>query len=139
MAPGFSSPPDPVAYQLQVWELVRRVPAGRVVTYGQVAGMVPVPPGVAPPAYLAQAPRWVGSAMRSCPDDVPWQRVINSQGKISLPGESGEEQRRRLEDEGVQFDERGRIDLKRFGWTGEAPVEPDHPGTQDSPPRLPGF
>ncbi len=67
------------------------------------------------PAYLALGPRWVGSAMARCPDDVPWQRVINAKGEISLrPG--AERQRRLLEAEGVQFDEGGRVDLARFGW-----------------------
>jgi methylated-DNA-protein-cysteine methyltransferase-like protein len=71
------------------------------------------------PDYEAFAPRWVGGAMASCPADVPWQRVINSQGKISLRKGSGYEvQRKLLEEEGLQFDERERIDLKRYRWEG---------------------
>jgi hypothetical protein len=55
--------------------------------------------------------------MANCPGDVPWQRVINSQGKISLrPG--GNQQRLLLEGEGVEFDEHDRVDLKRFRWEG---------------------
>lgn len=133
MTPGFSSPPDPEDFRQRVWEVARRIPAGRVATYGQIASLVPVPTGVAPQAYLAQSARWVGSAMRSCPDDVPWQRVINSQGKISLPGAGGEQQRHLLETEGVQFDARQRIDLKRYGW------QPDEPEAPAQAPRLPGF
>jgi methylated-DNA-protein-cysteine methyltransferase-like protein len=69
--------------------------------------------------YSAWGARWVGGAMAACPDDVPWQRVINSQGKISLRQESGQStQRQLLEAEGVVFDSRDRVDLARFGWTG---------------------
>ncbi|MBU2611265.1 MAG: MGMT family protein, partial [Chloroflexi bacterium] len=51
----------------------------------------------------------------ACPDDVPWWRVINAQGKISLK-RGAEEQRARLEAEGVEFDERGRVDTKKYKW-----------------------
>jgi methylated-DNA-protein-cysteine methyltransferase-like protein len=111
----FTSPPDPIIFNNQVWEIVRQVPPGKVTTYGQIAKMIP-PPGLMPQhSYDAFGPRWVGSAMAKCPDDVPWQRVINAKGEISLrPG--AQEQRRLLEEEGVEFDERGRVDLDRFGW-----------------------
>jgi methylated-DNA-protein-cysteine methyltransferase-like protein len=57
--------------------------------------------------------------MAACPEDVPWQRVINAQGKISLrPGGGGQMQRQLLEEEGIEFDERERINLKRYGWDG---------------------
>lgn len=103
-------------FNQQVWAIVRRVPAGCVITYGQVASLAGVPPGVGVEEYRAWGARWVGSAMAACPEDVPWQRVVNSQGKISLrePG-GGETQRQRLEAEGVVFDSNDRIDLKRFG------------------------
>ncbi len=111
----FSSPPDPILFNHQVWEVVRRVPAGKVATYGQIARLLPPPPGVEPQSYLTLGPRWVGGSMAKCPQDVPWQRVINSKGEISLrPG--AEHQRRLLEEEGVEFDGRGRVDLVRFGW-----------------------
>lgn len=58
--------------------------------------------------------------MASCPPDVPWQRVVNAQGKISVRGDSENQQRDLLEEEGVQFDARSRIDLRQFGWTGPA-------------------
>jgi methylated-DNA-protein-cysteine methyltransferase-like protein len=75
-------------------------------------------------AYAAFAPRWVGGAMANCPDDVPWQRVINSQGKISeRPG--AERQRPLLEQEGVEFDAKNRVDLKKYGWNGK--LEADTP------------
>jgi methylated-DNA-protein-cysteine methyltransferase-like protein len=123
MSPRFSSPPDPVAYKAQVWEIVRRIPPGKVATYGQIAALTPVPPGLAEPDYRAFAPRWVGGAMAACPDDVPWQRVINAQGKISLRGGGEQRQRELLEAEGVSFDERGRVDLRRFGWAGPGAAE----------------
>ena len=121
MSPGFSSPPDPVAYKAQVWELVRQIPAGKVATYGQIAALVPVPAGMAEKDYRAFAPRWGGGAMAACPDDVSWQRVINAQGKISLRGGGENRQRELLEAEGVEFDARERIDLRHFGWAGPNP------------------
>jgi methylated-DNA-protein-cysteine methyltransferase-like protein len=117
--PAYASPPNPQAYHQQVWQIVRQVPRGRVVTYGQVARMIPPPPGVEIESYAAFAPRWVGGAMAACPDDVPWQRVINSKGEISVRS-GAERQRVLLEQEGVEFDAKGRIDLKKFGWTGSA-------------------
>ena len=123
--PGFTSPPNPNAFQSQVWELVRRIPRGRVATYGQIALMLPPPAGVEPEAYRAFGPRWVGGAMAACPDDVPWQRVINSKGEIS-PRPGAEKQRELLEEEGVVFNDKDRVDLKKYGWTGsdEEPVQP---------------
>ncbi len=95
-------------------ERIRRtvalVPAGRVTTYGQVAE---VTGGV--------TPRMVGYALASLPPDsgVPWHRVVNVRGEVSLPSGRGlEAQRAMLESEGVEFDARGRIDLARFGWKG---------------------
>lgn len=119
MSPGFTSPPDPNLFRLHVWEMVRKIPAGKVATYGQIASLVPIPSGLSPKDYKAFGPRWVGGAMAASPPDVPWQRVINAQGKISLKRGSGEsEQRSLLEGEGVVFDERHRVNLKRFGWEG---------------------
>jgi methylated-DNA-protein-cysteine methyltransferase-like protein len=120
----FTSPPDPILFDHQVWDLVRQIPAGKVATYGQIARLLPPPEGVDARAYLSLGPRWVGSAMAKCPDDVPWQRVINSKGEIS-PRPGADEQRRLLEAEGVAFDERGRVDFVRFGWeTGAGGEQP---------------
>ena len=120
----FSSPPDSIIFNHQVWELVRQVPPGRVTTYGEVARMMPIPEGMDPKTYQSFAPRWVGGAMAACPDDVPWQRVINSKGEIS-PRPGAQKQRQLLEEEGVIFDERGRVDLKTFGWEGpDRPAKP---------------
>jgi methylated-DNA-protein-cysteine methyltransferase related protein len=121
----FTSPPDPIIFNHQVWDIVRQVPPGRVTTYGEIARRLPPPEGLDPKSYQAFAPRWVGGAMAACPADVPWQRVINSKGEIS-PRPGAQEQRQLLEEEGVQFDERGRIDLKVFGWQ-SSPAEPEQP------------
>lgn len=117
MTPGFASPPDPHAFRIQVWETVRRIPPGKVATYGQIAAMIPVPAGMSEKDYRAFAPRWVGGAMAACPEDVPWQRVVNAQGKSSLKSGGDMQQRELLEAEGVIFDERLRIDLKKFQWS----------------------
>jgi methylated-DNA-protein-cysteine methyltransferase-like protein len=115
----YSSPQDQSVYYARVWEIVRQIPEGRVTTYGQIAAMIPPPVDEDASRYTAFGPRWVGGAMAACPEGVPWQRVINSQGKISLGrGEAALIQRSLLEEEGVQFDERERVDLSRFGWGG---------------------
>lgn len=119
-----SMPPDRDSYFQTVWEIVRQVPRGRVVTFGQIAAMIPPPPGVDPTVYERIAPRWVGYAMNavSGPDEpsVPWHRVINSRGGISLPaGSQGANlQRARLEAEGVRFNTSGLVNFDVCGWDG---------------------
>jgi methylated-DNA-protein-cysteine methyltransferase-like protein len=96
----------------QVYEVVRKIPPGKVATYGQIARLLGQPRGA----------RTVGWALHSMPEGshVPWHRVLNSQGTVSVevcgPGETS--QRELLEQEGVAFDERGRVDLKVYGWAG---------------------
>jgi methylated-DNA-protein-cysteine methyltransferase-like protein len=89
---------------------VRRVPRGRVATYGQIAELAGIPNGA----------RQVGYALHALPprSPVPWHRVVNARGTISLRagGEAERVQRARLEREGVRFDSAGRIDLARFRW-----------------------
>jgi methylated-DNA-protein-cysteine methyltransferase-like protein len=113
-------PPDQQAFASQVWEIVRKIPRGRVASYGQIAKMLPVPAGVDGNTYLEFGALWVSGAVASCPDDVPWQRVVNSKGEVSE--KNGLEAKRHtllLEDEGVQFGVRGRIDMKKYGWNGK--------------------
>lgn len=103
-------------FYAEVYQLVQLIPTGRVTTYGSIARMLGRP----------QAARAVGYALRALPDgtDVPWQRVINAQGTISLKSRHPEEttrQRTLLEAEGVTFDADGRVDLARYGW-GLGPV-----------------
>jgi methylated-DNA-protein-cysteine methyltransferase-like protein len=118
--PHFSSPPDPMIFNHQVWEIVRRIPRGKVTTYGKIATMILPPGGMDLKNYLAFGARWVGGAMAACPEGVPWQRVINAQGKISLrPGADSSKQRELLEEEGIVF-EKDRVNLSQYGWDGEA-------------------
>ncbi len=117
----FASPPDTFMYKNQVWEIVRQVPPGRVTTYGQIAKMIPPPGDMPQRSYDAFGPRWVGGAMAACPVEVPWQRVINSQGRVS-PRPGMEDQCRLLEEEGVEFNEAGKVDFARYGWNGPDPA-----------------
>lgn len=112
----YVSPPDVHRFNAQVWEIVCKIPAGKVATYGQIAALIAPPPDMDARSYMAFSPRWVGGAMAACPEGVPWQRVINAQGKISLRA-GAERQRQLLESEGVHFDDRGRVDLGRYGWS----------------------
>jgi methylated-DNA-protein-cysteine methyltransferase-like protein len=98
-----------LTFRAAVYRLVRRVPRGAVVTYGQVASMLGAP----------RSARAVGGAMRRCPDDVPWHRVVNAAGKISRRRHMGSmlTQRIRLEQEGVPL-RRGRVRLDRCRWEG---------------------
>ena len=113
----FSNPPNPQEYARQVFAIVATIPIGKVMTYGQIALLIPPPTGVLPDVYVKLSPRWVGSIMAHASNDVPWQRVINSQGKISeRPGTGPSTQRQLLEREGVIFGDRGRVNLAKFQW-----------------------
>ena len=116
------NPPNPKAFFETVWDIVKQIPEGKVSTYGQIASMIPPPDGVNPDQMKRLSPRWVGTAMRKTPSGkgIPWQRVINSQGKISFPvgSEQAEKQQRLLEMEGVEFDKNGKVDFSVVGWEG---------------------
>jgi methylated-DNA-protein-cysteine methyltransferase related protein len=119
MAPNFTSPPQPAVFNAQVWEAVKQIPLGKVITYGKLAAMIPPPEGMEPKDYQAFGPRWVGGALAKSPTGIPWQRVINAQGKISLrKGKGYEVQRELLEAEGIEFGTGDRIDLARYAWEG---------------------
>jgi methylated-DNA-protein-cysteine methyltransferase-like protein len=118
--PQLISPPNPEAFNTQVWEIVRKIPRGRVASYGQIAKLLPLPAGVDGDAYLEFGALWVSGAVASCPDDVPWQRVVNSKGEVSERNPlDAKRHTLLLEDEGVQFSVRGRIDMKKYGWSGK--------------------
>lgn len=95
----------------RIHDLVRRIPAGQVATYGQIAALAG-----------RCTPRMAGYAMAAVPagSDVPWHRVINGKGMVSprIRGSDHTFQRKLLEAEGVVFDERGRVDLERIRWDG---------------------
>lgn len=100
-------PPSDAPFQ-RVHEIVRAIPHGRVMTYGQISrsldGRI---------SALA-----VGWALNQCPDDVPWHRVVNAKGGCSTerrPDVPTGAQKFRLEDEGVQFRRDGTVDLERYG------------------------
>lgn len=107
---------DKINFNNEVWKIVLEIPEGKVATYGQIASIVKKPENIADNIYRSFSSRWVGAAMAVCPDNVPWHRVVNSQGKISIRGEGSIIQKQRLEAEGVIFDEKGRINLKRYQW-----------------------
>jgi methylated-DNA-protein-cysteine methyltransferase-like protein len=93
----------------RIYAAVNHIPYGKVATYGQIARIAGIP-GHA---------RRVGYALHSLPDgqDVPWHRVINGKGRISLdPSGSGALQKQLLESEGIEFDVDGTIPLKKYGW-----------------------
>lgn len=95
---------------MPVYRVVRRIPVGRVATYGQVAALAGMP-------GAARQVGWALSALDE-DDDVPWHRVINAQGEISPRGthEAVDLQRALLESEGVELGHRGRVDLRRYAW-----------------------
>ncbi len=104
-----------------IYDLVRLIPEGRVASYGQIA------------RFMEHCtPRMVGFAMAAVPheSDVPWHRVINSKGMISVrsEGDGARIQRVLLEAEGVWFDKTGRVDLGEIGWEGPGDSNPVTPG-----------
>ena len=100
---------EPTRYQI-IHAVVRRIPRGRIATYGQIAEI----------AGLEGHARQVGYALHNLPErsDVPWHRVVNARGEISArtSGDSHELQRMLLEAEGVEFDARGRMELEKYRW-----------------------
>jgi methylated-DNA-protein-cysteine methyltransferase-like protein len=112
-------------YRERVFEIVRRIPEGRVMTYGQLAEML----------GEGYTPRTVGFVMHSADDSVPWQRVINAQGacstgRVIVPPDL---QQRMLVSEGIVFDVKGRCDLSRYRWTPEEYERRDEDGDSEQP------
>jgi methylated-DNA-protein-cysteine methyltransferase-like protein len=94
----------------RIWQVVAAIPKGKVTTYGDVAQKAGMP----------RAARRVGMALRGLPADtrIPWHRVVNAQGRISLPqgSASGRTQKERLTAEGVTLRKNGSIDLRHYAW-----------------------
>ncbi|MCC7019832.1 MAG: MGMT family protein [Ardenticatenales bacterium] len=113
-----AAPPPSATFFDHVYAVVRRVPRGRVTTYGAVAQMLGRPRGARAVGYALNALKDHGDD--SAYGDVPWQRVINAQGRISIVNRAFDaaEQAARLRAEGVAVDDTLRIDLDRFGWDG---------------------
>jgi methylated-DNA-protein-cysteine methyltransferase-like protein len=126
-----AAPENTPQYRERVYEIVRRIPIGRVMTYGQIAELL----------GEGYTPRTVGFAMHAADEEsVPWQRVINAQGacstgRVILPSDK---QQRLLENEGVEFDARGRCALERYRWTPEEAVDAhaNRDRSDESQPRL---
>lgn len=100
---------DGSALHQRIFDLVESIPAGKVATYGQIGKLVGGCSGQLVGFALASL-RYVENK------GVPWQRVINRHGRISLTGPDSALQRALLEDEGIRFDADGAIDLAEFGW-----------------------
>jgi methylated-DNA-protein-cysteine methyltransferase-like protein len=119
--------PETEGYRERVFELVRRIPKGQVMTYGQIAEIL----------GEGYTPRTVGFVMHSADEETtPWHRVINAQGgcsteRLVLPHDK---QQRMLESEGVEFDTRARCDLNRYRWMPEEAREAQQ--QDDSQPSL---
>jgi methylated-DNA-protein-cysteine methyltransferase-like protein len=107
----------PTSFFDRVYDMVRRIPPGRVASYGQIAGLCEHP----------QAARTVGWALHGMPVEladpdhpqaIPWWRVINMAGRISTSCQehNANLQRMLLEAEGVSFESDDRVDMKRFQW-----------------------
>lgn len=101
-------------YRERVFRIVRSIPRGRVMTYGQIAEIL----------GEGYTPRTVGFVMHSSNDKTPWHRVINAQGGCSTRGLvlPHDKQQRMLEAEGVRFNERGRCELQKFLWIPQEPA-----------------
>jgi len=108
MPPDSTSPP--LSSYERIYAAARRIPRGRVATYGDIAAV----------AGLEGHARQVGYALHNLPEgsDVPWHRVINTRGEISrrTTSDSHELQRMLLEEEGVELDRQGRVALKLYRW-----------------------
>ena len=115
---------DDKSYRERVYEIVRKVPSGRVMTYGQIAEIL----------GEGYTPRTVGYVMHGADtENVPWQRVINSQGacstgRMTMPVNL---QQKMLEDEGIEFSEKGKCDLRKYLWYPEG-YEPEDDEKQPS-------
>lgn len=114
------NPANDKNYRERVFEIVRQIPPGRVMTYGQIAAIL----------GEGYTPRTVGYTMHAAEgESVPWQRVINSQGKCStarltIPIDL---QRSMLEQEGIEFDATGKCDLHKYQWSPEGFTFDDDP------------
>lgn len=101
------------SFYQRIYDMVRRIPAGKVTTYGRIAELVG--------GCTARMVGYAMAALKSGSEpDVPWQRVINAKGKISVHGDGfgNALQRIKLEEEGVEFDANDCVDFTRFFWPG---------------------
>jgi methylated-DNA-protein-cysteine methyltransferase-like protein len=104
----------------QVYGIVRSIPAGKVMTYGGIAALIPCPEGYDPLSYSRIRARWVGYALKACPEDVPWWRVVNAKGRVSLRmGHGPHIQPLMLEEEGIRLEDGKITPLDQYLWNPE--------------------
>lgn len=112
---------DPIQFFEKVYVIVRLIPKGKVTSYGRIAEMLDAPRGA----------RAVGYAMRGLKhkegnptyEGIPWQRVVNAQGRLSIPNVGKHIQKELLEEEGIMISKDFKIDLKKYLWEGLLPHE----------------
>ena len=100
---------DRISAREEVFRVVRAIPSGRIMTYGQISTVL----------ASRLSPVAVGWMLHRCPDDVPWQRVVNASGGCStdrMPDFPKGLQRSLLEEAGVEFDASGKLDVGRYRW-----------------------
>ncbi len=100
---------EPVdSFRQRVFQIIAAIPAGRITTYGEVARLAGSP----------RAARQVGGILSRLPPGsrLPWHRVLNRHGGISLPGEDFLRQKTALEAEGIEINNQGTVDLERYRW-----------------------
>lgn len=100
-----------LSFYKQVYDLVCKIPKGKVTTYGNIAYILGKP-------RAARAVGYALNALKKTETHIPWQRVINSKGMISFKGDifRANLQKKLLEEEGIEFDENDKIDLQKYGW-----------------------
>lgn len=96
------------SFPQRVWQIVASIPEGCVTTYGEIARLAGSP----------RAARQVGGVLKRLPEGstLPWHRVVNSQGTISLTGPNLQRQRQALLSEGVQVSGKGKINMQKYRW-----------------------
>jgi methylated-DNA-protein-cysteine methyltransferase-like protein len=109
-----------VQFCQQVYRIVRTIPSGKVMTYGGIAALIPKPEDMDPLAYTRIRARWVGYALKACPEDVPWWRVVNAKGQVSpRMGHGPHIQPLMLDEEGLQLLDGKIIELDQYLWNPE--------------------
>lgn len=114
-------------FYVQVYRVVQQIPRGQVSSYGRIAHMLGKPNAARAVGYALNALKSADSHATYTSATVPWQRVINSQGRISLHNRehTAHDQAKLLREEGVEVDEYGRINLDIYLWPGLHLVEID--------------
>jgi methylated-DNA-protein-cysteine methyltransferase-like protein len=122
-----------------VWHIVGQIPTGRAATYGQIARYIPPPSGIPADVFARLGPKWVGEALNALSETgdqkIPWHRVVNARGQISLPEytPAAAIQRGSLRAEGIFDDDAERVDLSVHGWAGPSAAWLAENGLREAP------